>query len=341
MLVILKNNWARLLEEKAYLIVSVVLTICAVTAALVLTNKIEVKGNIAFVADSDTAKEKAEEFSEGKYFNVTVLREKPAESELLFHRYDAFVTWEKEDFEIDSIKGEDYSALLLSALHNPDTFAPDMSGERKIGTNIIGYMMMFLLMQGVLFARFFADDKEKQMIKRVVMSPISFTGYLLGHAVFVILLIMIPSFAIIAAAKIIGVSIGFTLVEYALLIGLLAFLSTAFALFLNSFFCVSDTANMLGSSIIVLTSILAGSFYSFAKSSNVFNKILLLLPQKDFIQFADALEKDKVTGNVTIKLVYVLLLSLFFFLFACYKTRKDYVYHGSPTKILDQSSYSK
>lgn len=329
MLNIIKNNWARLLEEKGYLIISTLLTICAVTAALVLTTKIEIKGNIAFVADNQAAEEKAESFADSKYFNVTILADRPEKSELLFHRYDAIVTYESDGFRIDSIKSDEYNTLLSNALNNPTGFIPDFSKERKVGTNIIGYMMMFLLMQGVLYARLFADDKEKQMIKRVVMSPIAFSGYLLGHAVFIMLLIIVPTYFVMIVAKIIGVSIGFTLVQYALLIGLLAFLATAFALFLNSFFCVSDTANMLGSSIIVLTSILAGSFYSFAKSSNLFNKILLILPQKDFIQFADALEKGKLTGSTTIQLLYLIILSVFFFLFACIKTKKDYVYHGS------------
>ncbi|MBC3798137.1 hypothetical protein [Acetobacterium tundrae] len=60
---------------------------------------------------------------------------------------------------------------------------------------------------------------------------------------------------------------------------------------MNSFFDVADTANMLGSSIIVLTSVLAGSFCSLSKEATLFDKLIHLLPQKDFINFIDALEK--------------------------------------------------
>ncbi len=327
MLTIIKNNWARLIEEKGYLIVSTLLTICAVTAAIVLTNKVEVKGNIAIVAENAKMDEQVSIFSKNRYFNVTLLKEKPAKSELLFHRYDAVISLSNGSYVIDTIKGEEYETLLLSALKNPSSFVPDLSKERKIGTNIIGYMMMFLLMQGVLYARLFAEDKEKHMIERVAMSPIAFSNYLIGHGIFIIMLIIVPSFAVMAVAKIAGVTIGFSLIQYALLISILAILSTAFALFLISLFCVTDTSNMIGSSIIVLTSILAGSFYTFAKSDSLFNKILYILPQKDFIHIADAREKKSITGDTELQLLYVMALSVLFLVFAWLKTRKDYVYH--------------
>ncbi len=327
MLIIMKNNWARLMEEKTYLFVSILLTVCAVIAAIALINKVEIKGNIALVINNAGKKEEAVLLSRNKYFNVTVLDEQPVKSELLFHRYDAIVTFKNGSYTIDTIKGGDYKVLLSSVLQNPSAFAPDLSKERKIGTNIIGYMMMFLLMQGVLYARLFAEEKEKRLIERIVISPVAFSEYILGHGIFIMLLIVIPSFGIITAASLAGVTIGFTLIQYALLIGLLAFLSTGFALFLNSLFCSTDTANMVGSSVVVLTSILAGGFYSFTKSDSVFHKILYILPQKDFINVADAIEKKKITGVIELQLLYIGALSLLLLAAACIKTRKDYVYH--------------
>ena len=104
-----------------------------------------------------------------------------------------------------------------------------------------------------------------------------------------------PVFWLLWLQSLIGIDIGFSLPVYAGLIGILALLSTAFALFLNSFFDVADTANMLGSAIIILTSILAGSFYSLSKEASLLDKFLLLLPQKDFINFVNALEKGSLS----------------------------------------------
>lgn len=202
-----------------------------------------------------------------------------------------------------------------------------MDTERKTGTNIIGYMMMFLLMQGVLYARLFSEDKEKHMIERVLVSPIAFRNYLLGHAIFIMSIILIPSFIVIAGAKIISANIGFSLMQYAGLLLVLSMLSTAFSLFLCSLFNGADTTNMIGSAFLVLTSILAGSFYSFSKNRVIFNKILHILPQKDFINYADALEKGNISINTNLQFTYVIALTAALFVFSILKTRKDYIYH--------------
>jgi ABC-2 type transport system permease protein len=322
MLTIFKNNFNRLWEEKAYLIISTFLTICAVAAAILLTNKVEVKGNIAVVSKENNAA-----ITNCKYFNITVLKSKPKKSELVQNRYDAIVTRDKGNYKINTIKSNELKNMLAAAIRNPKGFVPPMGTERRVGTNIIGYIMMFILIQGVLYARFFAEDKEKQMIKRVAISPIAFTNYLLGHAIFMIVIIMVPTFIVIAAAKLFGAAIGFSLLHYAVLLLILSMMSTAFALFLNSFFCTADTANMLGSAIILLTSILAGSFYSFSKNRELFNKILHVIPQKDFINYVDALEKGAVSKNLNVQLGYVIGLIVFMFIFAIVKTRRDYVYN--------------
>lgn len=329
MLAILKNDWKRLMEEKLYLFVSMGLTICAVILAITLTNTFETKGNIALVLPvNQPVTSSVSQFSECRYFNISVLETDPPKSELVQNRYDAIVTVNANgSYTLETIKNNEIKDTIYAALENPAAFVPGLTGERKIGTNIIGYMMMFLLMQGVLYARMFAEDKEKHMIERIAISPIAFWKYLFGHGAFIVAIIFIPSFCVIAMAKTLGIALGFSILTYAGLIAVLAVLSTAFALFLNSFFCVADTANMLGSSLIVLSSILAGSFYSFAKEETLFDKLIHIFPQKDFVDFANALEQGSLTNTVEWQFLYIIGLSVLFFAIAVLKTRKDYSYH--------------
>jgi len=329
MLVILKNDWKRLMEEKLYLFVSMGLTICAVVAAIVLTSSIETKGNIALILpQNQEISDSVTQFTKSQYFNVSILEMAPSKSELVQNRYDAIVTIDGNGaYSIETIKSDQIKTMIYATLENPNTFVPNMQSSRKIGTNIIGYMMMFLLIQGVLYAKLFADDKEKHLIERVIMSPIAFRKYLFGHAVFMIAMIAIPTFCVMTVVQILGVAIGFSLLTYGLLIGVLAILATSFALFLNSFFCVADTANMLGSSSVLLSTILAGSFYSFAKEESLFDKLIHILPQKDFIDFTNALEKGNLTSTIKLELLYVIGLSVVFFAIAVIKTRRDYIYH--------------
>ncbi|BCN31037.1 ABC transporter permease [Anaeromicropila herbilytica] len=328
MLEVLNNDWKRLLEEKMYLCVSIALTICSIVAAIVLTNTMQTKGNIAMVVTDQSANTSlSKKFSSSPYFHVSKMKKAPLESDMVQNRYDAIVTM-KEDgsYNIKTIKSDDMKKMIVGALNNPDSYVPSNDKDREIGTNIMGYMMMFVLIQGLFYARFFAKDKEEHIIKRVVTSPIAFRKYLFGHATFILGMIFAPTFAVILIAKILGVAIGFSLLTYALLIAVLSILATAFALFLNSFFCVADTANMIGTATITLTTILAGSFYSFTKKESVLDKLVHLLPQKDFINYVNALEKGHLSRNIELQFIYVLVISAIFFLIAVMKTKRDYVY---------------
>lgn len=329
MLAVFKNNCNRLWEEKMYLVVSLILMIVAISAAILLTAHIETKGNLALVVpDQQVLSERESALMANPYFNVTVLETTPETSALVQSRYDAVVTINADGNDaITTIKNPAFKTMVETALANPTGFAPDNRPIRQTGTNILGFMMMFLLMQGVLYARFFAEDKEKHLIRRIAMSPLPFGHYLLGHGLFIFLIIAVPSFLVLGVAALMGIDIGFSLPVYAGLIGVLALLATAFALFLNSFFEVADTANMLGSAIIILTSILAGSFYSLSKEATLFDKLLHLLPQKDFINFVNALEKGSLSQSTFAQLVYVLAISAVFLVIAVANTRNDYLYH--------------
>lgn len=329
MLAVFKNNCNRLWEEKMYLVISLILMICAISAAILLTARIETKGNLALVVpNQQVLSERESAVIANPYFNVTVLETAPETSALVQSRYDAVITIKADGNDvITTIKNPAFKTMVKTALANPTGFAPDNRSIRQTGTNILGFMMMFLLMQGVLYARFFAEDKEKHLIRRIAMSPLPFSRYLLGHGLFILLIIAVPSFLVLGVAALMGIDIGFSLLVYAGLIGVLALLATAFALFLNSFFEVADTANMLGSAIIVLTSILAGSFYSLSKEATLFDHLLHLLPQKDFINFVNALEKGSLSQSTFAQLVYVLAISAVFLAIAVANTRNDYRYH--------------
>lgn len=323
MLSIIKNNWYRLKEQKQYLIVAISLTILSVALAVILTNNLKPKINIGIIGGNQI-------IEDNSILKVTYLEQEPPVSELIQNRYDAVVKFNDDGtYNIQTVKGEEFKEKLNQALQKEDITSQDTTSQRNIGTNIIGYMFMFLLMQGVLYSRLFAEDKEKHMIERIAVSPIAFWRYLTGHIVFIWTLIFVPSFLVIVVSDLLGVEIGFLLYQYAILIAIISMLSTCFAVCLNAFYHVADTANMAGSSIIVLTSVLGGAFYDVGEKSSFLNNVLYILPQKGLMQFINDFEKQIVNQNDMIALVYVIMISIAFVAIGVIKTRKDYVYHRS------------
>lgn len=323
MLSIMKNDWNRLMQQKMYVVVAIVLTICSVALAIVLTGKMKPKLNLAVVGEGKN-------MTTSDQLRITRLEKEPEESALVQKQYDAIVLI-KEDgsYQIKSEQGKEFNKELEAVLKGQEKEIPSQSDGRRIGTNIIGYMLMFLLMQGALYARLFTEDKEKHQMERVACSPLSFWKYLVGHGIFMWLFICVPSFLIIAVASLTRSALGFALWQYALLLGLIGVLAVSLALCINSFFDVADTANMIATSIIVFSSVLGGSFYDMSNGSDLIGKILYVLPQKGLLLFIDAWERHNVYFSSMLGLAYVIIVSVVFISIGVIKTRKNYRYHRS------------
>ncbi|MGL6198101.1 MAG: ABC transporter permease [Lachnospiraceae bacterium] len=317
---ILKNDLYRLLEEKYRMILMQVLIAGAIVVAIFMSTRTVTAGNIALISyDGD-------EITSSPYLNVTVLDKTPPMSELVSNKYDAVVTFSDDSYDIQTIKSTNFKSALEAVLADPSGYHGDTLSSRGTATNILGYMVMFILMQGVFLMYLFAEDKEKKQITRISASPISFTGYLFAHNLFAFLSIFIPTLIILFIVSIImGADLGMGFVQYTLLIGLLCALATTFSLFLNSLFKIGDSANMSGSAIVVLTSILAGSFYSFEKNNALLDTIITVLPQKSFLTITQAVESSSISKSVLLHIAYIIILILTFFIFSVIKTRREYI----------------
>lgn len=325
MINILRNNFYRTLSRKNYIIVSIIMTAVSIFCAVYFTAKFQVKGNIALVTQNEPI------VSKSKYINIKVLKEAPPKSELVMNKYDAIVLDKGSGkYEVQTIKSDDFKKMIENAIKNSKAFKSENKDTRGIGTNIIGYVLMFLMMQGILFMFTFAEDREQGQIKRIATSPMPFLKYLMSQFLFTFAFIFIPAYTtLILMKECIGFSIGFSLFQYMILLAVSCALSTAVSMFINSLVKSSDTANMIGSAIVTLTTILAGSFYSFDKSSTILDKAIWILPQKDFMSFTQGLENGKSISSILPQIVYVVLVTVVFLILSIIKNKKDYIqYRG-------------
>lgn len=319
-LTVLKNNYFRLMPRLIPTIVMTLVTLASIMLAVYITGVQQVKGHIVLITQSASSTLP----KSSKLLDITVLPQKPPHSELVKQKYDAYVTIDSNgNHQVETLHNNDYKNLILLLLKNPDARVKDTGTERGVGVNIIGFMMMFLLMLAFsnLFA--FADDKEQGQLRRIAASPASFGWYLAAHCVYCLSLLL-PEFIMLAILKGIGWNIGFSLPQYAGLMAVLGFLGISFALLLNTLIQKPDNANMLGNSITVLTSVLAGSFYSFSKNNVILDNIIKLLPQKEIMDFAQHIQNGSAwqhSGSI----LYVIGFSLVLFILSCTVLRQMYV----------------
>lgn len=321
MINIFKNNLQRLKNRKYYMIITLVMFTCAIFAAIFITSHFKQRPIVAVVS-SDASLSTASDL-----FSFKEVKDIPPKSDLLLNKYDAYVIPDgKGGYTVETIKNDDFKRKVLAEVTNDRSYQPPDEDTRQIGTNILGYLQMFLLLQLLLFVFPFNEDKERGQIARVAAAPISFFSYLAAHALFAFALISISTLTVLFVAKtILGINIGFSLLQYALFLTVICSFGTAFGLLVGSFAPNADNASMLGSPIILLTTMLSGTFYSLDKGSSLLSTLLYILPQKHFITFVHSIEKGDSISSLVPHLIYILALTIMMFAVAVYKTHKDYI----------------
>ena len=319
-LTVLKNNYLRTIPRIVSFSVLTAVALASILFSVYITGVQQVKGHIVLISQnaSMTAPEKS------KYLDITVLTEAPPASSLVEQKYDAYVTADSDgNYHIETLRNDDFKKMLMLLLQNPNADISASQTERGVGVNILGFMMMFLLMNAYsnLFA--FADDKEQGQLRRIAAAPVAFRGYLFAQCIYC-LTMLLPEYLLLVVLKICGWDIGFSLLQYAGLMTVLIFLGISCALIANTLISKPDNANMLGNSITVLTTVLAGSFYSFSKNNAVLDNIIKFIPQKELMDFAQYLQNgnaDEHFGSI----IYVIAFSLFLFIISCIVLRRMYV----------------
>jgi ABC-2 type transport system permease protein len=320
---VLINDLRRLSASRTYLVLYTILTSAAIAAALFMSTRAENIGHIALVANGS---EPAELLST-EYLSVTLVQQPPPLSELVSGRYDAIVMFDAQgELELTTIKSDDYAQSLRAIIANPSANHTELVAARGLGESVIGFMLMFILMQGVIMMRLFAEDKEQRQIKRIATSPVSFVGYLGAHCVFTFASLLAPVMLILTAAKYaLSLDLGFDLSQYLGIVSLICLLATAFSFLLVALNDSADSANMTSSLIVVLTSILAGSFYSFEKDNELLATLIKVLPQKAIFTLATHMEKNDAFSTWHGNLLYVTALCLAFIALGVAKTRQEYL----------------
>lgn len=258
--------------------------------------------------------------------DVTVASTEPPQSLLVEQRYDAYVIQAPDgSLSVDTLKSEGFKAAVTALALDPSQTVDLGQTSDGPGVQILGFMMMFLLMNafGGLFV--FSQDKEEGQLARVSLTPISFAGYLTAHCAYC-LIGVIPEFVLLAVFRAMGYDIGITLLGYLGLMLLLSMLGVAAALLMHTLIRKRDNANMLGNATIMLTSLLAGGFSIAVRHAPVADAIRNLLPQKRFMDFASALENG-VPLDQGMSLLYVIGFVAVLFIMSCVILRKRYV-HG-------------
>ncbi|QAA32385.1 ABC transporter permease [Clostridium manihotivorum] len=299
---IFKNNLYRTLSQKATIVMAFILIPLMTGMAVFFSEKTEIKGSIGYVCDNSVS------IPRDPNINIEVLKEKPAFSSLLMGKYTAIVEKSGDNYNVTTLKSNKDKELIegffktgkvSDANSNSDTV------RKGIGTNILGYILMILLMQGIALINLYTEDRDKKTLRRILMSPANERVYLLTQGLFTFLSILIPSYLTLVITKLVfRVDINFSYGILFILVAIISALSTSLALLFAS--VLGTDYSLASTGIYVLTSLLAGCYVSLTGNNSVLSMLLGILPQKAYMTMIQGIENGKHIYQFSSQLLYLL-----------------------------------
>lgn len=307
--ILLKNNFERIKHHKAVLLIACIIMPLLICAAVYISNHSTSKEVIAVLGGTVSTDISCEQYS---FVNVD---HEPPLSALVDGTYAAYAEKQEDGtYSITTLKGQqDKNAIqiLLATGQLPANYKGDdlKRSERGIGTNILGFITMLVLMQGVALTTLYPEDRSKGTLRRILFSPYNENQYLVAQFFFTLICLYIPTFAAIFIINgLFGVTISFSMTEIAALLLLLTIFATAFALFIATVF--DRNTNLIATGISVVTCIMAGCFIEISTNNPILAMIFKAIPQTKFMELVHGIEFGGSYFQFRYEIIYVWLWSL-------------------------------
>lgn len=291
---ILLNNQRRLQTKLGQFILIFILTGVSIGVALYLGDQPTIVGRFAVVGKMSLPEKQDDRFK------LLPVAEKPSQAELMMGKYDGYLTKDATGaIKISAPKQAKLGEELSQWLAVDDSQVPiKEKPDNQTLSRVIGFLMMFLLMGALTFLVFIGEDREHQQLKRILVSPLSLPRYIISHCLYSFSLLFFPTLLLFALGQgVLQTDIGSSFATYSWLIGLICLLGISFAAMLMSLLPTSDTANMVGSAVVILTTIISGSFGQIGAQQGWLWQISNVFPQKSLLSLANLLEQGRVADG--------------------------------------------
>lgn len=316
MISLLKNKLDRILQKKAIVFTAVVLMPLMILLAVFMSKSSGIKETVGYVGAGTSSLPICEQF------NVVPIPEVPPLSQLINGTYAAVVSKATDgDYTVTSLKNSADSnavkTLFVTGKLPSDYKGEDVKREeRGIGTNILGFITMLILIQCTAITGLYPEDRSLGLFRRIMTTNASTGSYLLAQVIFTLAAVYVPTYGAILLAKLcFGLELGYSLGIMALLLLLLTLFGSAFALFISTL--LDRTIGLVTSGISIVTCILAGCFVPLSSSGNKFLTAAgRSLPQNAYMNMVHGIEFGGHFMDYKGELLYILLCTGWFLLAA-------------------------
>ncbi|ATH94118.1 MDR ABC transporter permease [Bacillus glycinifermentans] len=317
---VFRNRLDRMLTKKAVLIIAIVVIPLMIGAAIFFSSQTIVKDKVAFITDDSL------HIPSDPKIDVVQVDKKPPFSSLVLGQYNFLVEKKGSGYKVTTLKNETDQKRIeqfFKTGHLTESYRGDdqIRNDRGIGTNILGFIVMLVFMQGVAVTALYPEDRTIGAFRRMLASPLSVGKYLFAQSIFTFLCLYIPSYAaIVITSKLFGADIGYSFEMLAVLIGILTALATGFSICMTSI--MKRNINLAASGISIVTCVLGGCFISFTSSNPILEAICTILPQKAFMTLIHGVEIGRSAMEYKGQIIYLFIWTIMLWLIGVFITKR-------------------
>ncbi|HDX9579496.1 TPA: ABC transporter permease [Bacillus pseudomycoides] len=303
MINLFRNRLERMLTKKAVILVAVVIIPLMIGISIYFSGQTLLKDTIAFVTDDPQS------IPSDPRINIVQVDETPPLSSLVLGHYNYLVEKKGSSYKVTTLKTESDKKNIEQFVNTgrlPKSYQGEdqIHAERGPGTNILGFISMLILMQGVALTTLYPEDRMLKTFRRILTSPVNAKKYMFVQSIFTFICLYIPSYlAIVITSLVTGVDIGYSFGMLAILLGILTLLATGFSIFMASI--MEQNISLVTSGISIVTCLLGGCFIAFTSNNTIFDTFCNILPQKAFMTLIHGVELGQSILEFKGQLIYL------------------------------------
>jgi len=249
-------------------------------------------------------------------------------TDVILGKYTAVVEFMEDSFTLSSVKDQNtllhLENLIKNYIQNPTAVNADFLQEHNlsIAQRTTAFILLFLMITATMTASLMIKDKNNRTFKRFLHSPQNAVTYLLGNITYNFVITYFHFFASVSVMELLGINLGISYLNFLVMGIWIATLATAFGTCMASFFNNEMYSNLLSTCIVLILSLIGGTFIPFHKMPTGLQYISGISPWRWFIRIVMSMEQGNNWFSNRQSLLILTLFIVVFSLIALSKNRK-------------------
>ena len=249
-------------------------------------------------------------------------------TDVILGKYTAVVEFMEDSFTLSSVKDQNtllhLENLIKNYIQNPTAVNADFLQEHNlsIAQRTTAFILLFLMITATMTASLMIKDKNNRTFKRFLHSPQNAVTYLLGNITYNFVITYFQFFASVSVMELLGINLGISYLNFLVMGIWIATLATAFGTCMASFFNNEMYSNLLSTCIVLILSLIGGTFIPFHKMPTGLQYISGISPWRWFIRIVMSMEQGNNWFSNRQSLLILTLFIVVFSLIALSKNRK-------------------